>query len=110
MTWVTRAEPGPTWVCFADELEARFSPRVLRVVSDGASLQSSCPESLTLPISVCLWLFLEAPPAFSDFPRHKYSEMDKEIQMPFSMPNWYRREHGGATWKGVVVRKMLGLP
>ena len=30
------------------------------------------------------------------------------------MPNWYRREHGGAVWSGAVVvvvgHEMLGLP
>lgn len=36
------AEPGLTSVCFADEeLEARFSLWGSRVVSDGASLQST---------------------------------------------------------------------
>lgn len=29
--------------------------------------------------------------------------MDKEIQTPFGVPSWYRREHEGAAWDWVVV-------
>lgn len=73
------------------------------MVSDGASLQSTCPESLTLLLSAWLWLLPEAPPPFNDFSRHRHSEVGKEIQILFGMPGWYRQEHGGGTGSRVVM-------